>query len=148
MIERLLTAEAALRNGELELAGRLFAQVAEADGRNAIAVVGLARIAEREGRMEDAQALVQRALAIDPDEAAALRLIRELAVAEVAAATIPTPFPVPDPAPDPVANTAPAPVPNTAPARVALKATRQEAPRRRSLVQRVRAWLGGLGGRS
>jgi thioredoxin-like negative regulator of GroEL len=144
MIERLLTAEAALRNGELELAGRLFAQVAEADGRNAIAVVGLARIAEREGRMEDAQALVQRALAIDPDEAAALRLIRELAVAEVAAATIPTPFPVPNPAPDP----APDPVPNTAPARVALKATRQEAPRRRSLVQRVRAWLGGLGGRS
>jgi thioredoxin-like negative regulator of GroEL len=140
MIERLLTAEAALRNGELELAGRLFAQVAEADGRNAIAVVGLARIAEREGRMEDAQALVQRALAIDPDEAAALRLIRELAVAEVAAATIPTPLPVPNPAPDPA--------PNTAPARVALKATRQEAPRRRSLVQRVRAWLGGLGGRS
>ena len=140
MIERLLTAEAALRNGELEVAGRLFAQVAEADGRNAIAVVGLARIAEREGRMEDAQALVQRALAIDPDEAAALRLIRELAVAEVAAAAIPAPDPVPDTAPDPAPDAAPAPV--------ALKAARQEAPRRRSMVQRIRAWLAGLGGRS
>jgi hypothetical protein len=81
MIERLLAAEAALTRGELDLARRLFGQVAEADPRNAIAVVGLARVARREGRDDEARSLAERALVIDPDEAAASRLLRELLAA-------------------------------------------------------------------
>jgi thioredoxin-like negative regulator of GroEL len=78
MIERLLAAESALAHGELELAGRLFGQIAEADPRNAIAGVGLARIAARERRTDEARALLDRALEIDPAEAAARRLLRDL----------------------------------------------------------------------
>lgn len=78
MIERLLAGDAALDRDELEAADRLFAQVAEADPRNAIAVVGLARVAVRRGEGERARALANRALAMDPDEAAASRLIAEL----------------------------------------------------------------------
>lgn len=78
MIERLLAGEAALGRDDLEIADRLFTQVAEADPRNAIAVVGLARIAVRRGDFELARELARRALAIDPDEAAASRLLVEL----------------------------------------------------------------------
>jgi tetratricopeptide (TPR) repeat protein len=78
MIERLLAAEAALDRAELDVAGRLFGQVADADPRNAIAVVGLARLALRRGAREEARDLARRALDIDPDEAAAQRLLAEL----------------------------------------------------------------------
>jgi uncharacterized protein HemY len=78
MIERLLAADAALERGDIDVAGRLFAQVAEADPRNAIAVVGLARIAVRRGAPDEARALARRALEIDADEAAARRLLAEL----------------------------------------------------------------------
>jgi tetratricopeptide (TPR) repeat protein len=78
MIERLLAAEAALDRGELEAAARLFGQVADADARNAIAVVGLARVASIEGRFDDARELLDRALSIDPAEAAARRLLLQL----------------------------------------------------------------------
>jgi tetratricopeptide (TPR) repeat protein len=78
MIERLLAAEAALEAGDLEVAGRLYRQVADADPRNAIAVVGLARVALLEGRLEEAAALVDRALEIDPAEAAARRMLVEI----------------------------------------------------------------------
>lgn len=78
MIERLLAADAALERGDLEIAGRLFSQVAGADPRNAIAVVGLARIAVRRGERDQARELAHRALDIDADEAAARRLLAEL----------------------------------------------------------------------
>lgn len=78
MIERLLAGDAALERGDLEGADRLFTQVAEADPRNAIAVVGLARVAVRRGEGERARALANRALAMDPKEAAARRLITDL----------------------------------------------------------------------
>lgn len=119
MIERLLAAEAALARGELELAGRLFAQVAEADPRNAIAVVGLARIARLDGRDQQANELAERALQIDPDEAAAGRLLRELAAAAEPGAA---PEPVP-PAAEPGAPAASAPL---------------------SVVERIMRWLAGL----
>lgn len=79
MIERLLAADAALERGEAEAAERLYAQVADADPRNAIAVVGLARVAKARGDAGAAREFAERALGIDPDEAAARRLLDELA---------------------------------------------------------------------
>lgn len=84
MIERLLAAELALARDELEVAERHFNLVADADPRNAIAIVGLARLAVRRGDPDGARALARRALEIDPDEAAAARLLGELDRATVA----------------------------------------------------------------
>jgi thioredoxin-like negative regulator of GroEL len=78
MIERLLAAEGALERGELDHAQRLFGQVADADPRNAIAIVGLARVLARRGDTDAARELAAHALEIDPDEAAARRLLDEL----------------------------------------------------------------------
>ena len=78
MIERLLAAEGALGRNELDHAQRLFGQVAEADPRNAIAVVGLARVLARRGDTDAARELLAHALEIDPEEAAARRLLAEL----------------------------------------------------------------------
>jgi uncharacterized protein HemY len=111
MIERLLAADAAIERGDLDAAEKLFGQVAEADPRNAIAAVGLGRVAAGRDDANGARIWFLRALEIDPDEAAAQRLLaleRELA----------TPG-----------------TPRQAP-----------APPRRSLLDRVRAWL-GLSGR-
>jgi len=80
MIERLLAADRALEAGDLDGARRLFDQVAGADPRNAIAVVGQAEVARRRGDADEARRLATVALAIDPDEAAAQRLIGELPV--------------------------------------------------------------------
>lgn len=91
MIERLLAADAALERGELEVAERLFTQVAGADPRNAIAVVGLARVAMRRESRAEAAELAHRALHIDPDEAAAHRLLVELEAPEPVAASSSTP---------------------------------------------------------
>lgn len=85
MIERLLAADAALERDDAALAQKLFEQVADADPRNAIAIVGLARVAARRGDTAQARDLAQHALAIDPLEAAAQRLIAELDAAAVAA---------------------------------------------------------------
>jgi uncharacterized protein HemY len=79
MIERLLAAERALEGGQHEVAERLFAQVAAADPRNAIAVVGLARVAQRIGDTAAATAHARRALEIDPEDGAARKLLDELA---------------------------------------------------------------------
>jgi Flp pilus assembly protein TadD len=91
VIERLLADESALARGELDAAERQFSLVAEADPRNAIAVVGLARITARRGDPDGAQLLVRRALEIDPDEAAAARLLGELDRPSAAREPAPTP---------------------------------------------------------
>ena len=74
MIELLLQAERALTMGLVDEAERLYHRAAEADPRNSIAVVGLARVALE--RADDAGALreARRALAIDPENVAAIRL--------------------------------------------------------------------------
>jgi tetratricopeptide (TPR) repeat protein len=84
MIERLLAADAALGAGDLDAAERLYDQITTADPHNAIALVGLARVARRRGGDEAARELAERALAIDPEEAAASRLLAELTAAPAA----------------------------------------------------------------
>ena len=91
MIERLLAAEAALDRADLATAHRLFEQVATADPRNAIAVVGLARVAARRNTPDEARAFARQALEIDPQEVAARRLLDELDAAATHPAVEPQP---------------------------------------------------------
>lgn len=84
MIEILLQAERELTMDRLDQAERLYWQAIEADPRNAIAVVGLARVAIERGDDRTAYAFAVQALGIDPDDAVALRL--EARLAEVMAA--------------------------------------------------------------
>ena len=78
MIELLLQAERALSVGLLDRAEALYRQVAKADPRNSIAVVGLARVALERGGETEALGLARRALKIDPDNAAAQRMVQRL----------------------------------------------------------------------
>jgi tetratricopeptide (TPR) repeat protein len=75
VIELLLEAGRARAAGDLELAEAIYRRVADADPRNAIAVVGLADMAFERGDLLTARALADRALEIDPDEVAARRLL-------------------------------------------------------------------------
>ena len=105
MIELLLEAERAMSFGRVDRAEVLYRQVAEADPRNSIAVVGLARVALERSDDLGAYGLARRALEIDPENEAALRLATRL---EEVLAT--RGEPVADPLPvDPHPPSAPAP---------------------------------------
>jgi tetratricopeptide (TPR) repeat protein len=90
MIERLLEAERALSAGLLDQAQQLYQRAWEADPHNGIAVAGLARVALERGDEPAAHALVTRALAIDPDNLAAKRLVERLAEIQAARAGKPS----------------------------------------------------------
>ncbi len=100
MIELLLAADRLLAEGSLDRAERIYGQIAESDPRNAMAVVGLARVAVARGQLAEAGATVRRALAIDPDDALAQQLEAELArpeqLADVRAESLEAPPNVPD----------------------------------------------------
>lgn len=78
MIELLLQAERAMSVGLIDRAETLYSQVAAADPQNSIAVVGLARVALERGDELGALALARRALTIDPQNAAASRMVARL----------------------------------------------------------------------
>lgn len=105
MIQPLLEAERALTVGLLDQAERLYRGVVEADPRNSIAVVGLARVAIERGDDRVALELGRRAMAIDPQNPAAARLVARLEeVLAGQAARSAAPGPVARPvAPGPVA---------------------------------------------
>jgi Tfp pilus assembly protein PilF len=135
MIERLLAAEGALARDELDHAEHLYRQVAAADPRNAIAVVGLARVAAGRGDPDAARAHLEHALEIDPDEAAARRLLVQLdQPAAEAPAAAPQPATPTSATPGPVAQAATQLVPR-APAET-------PPPVRRSFLDRLLGWLG------
>jgi tetratricopeptide (TPR) repeat protein len=103
LIEALLQAERLLVVGLVDQAERIYKGALEQDPLNAIAVVGLARVALE--RSDDALAYeyAKRALEIDPQNAAALRL--ETRLGEVLRARSSTPAErseqsAPQPAPD------------------------------------------------
>jgi len=119
VIELLLQAEGALSVGLLDRAEALYQQVIGADPRNSIAVVGLARVALERLDELGALTLARRALAIDPQNDAAKRMVQRLEevlrTRGVAVAPAPDPGP-PAVEPDPVPSAVvPDPVPSAAP---------------------------------
>jgi tetratricopeptide (TPR) repeat protein len=94
MIEALLQAERLLLHGQVDQAETIYASAIAQDPNNAIAVVGLARVALERGDEELAYARAREALQIDPQNAAAQRLETRLAEVFVTRAE-----PIPPPAP-------------------------------------------------
>jgi hypothetical protein len=81
MIELLLQAERSLGIGALAQAERLYWQAIDADSQNAIAIVGLAKVAHLRGDDRTAIAFARRALKVDAENAVARRLVAELEAA-------------------------------------------------------------------
>jgi hypothetical protein len=81
MIELLLQAERALGTGAFDVAERLYWQAIDADSQNAIAIVGLAKVARLKGDDRTAIAFGRRALKVDSENAVAQRLVAELEAA-------------------------------------------------------------------
>jgi uncharacterized protein HemY len=106
MIEMMLEAERAMAVGLLDKAERLYAQVAAADPRNSIAVMGLARIALERDNQRGAYLLARRALVLDPDNPMASHMARRMAEIMAGRGEIPPADPAPS-APGTPADAAP-----------------------------------------
>jgi tetratricopeptide (TPR) repeat protein len=100
MIEALLQAERLLVHGMVDQAEGIYQRAIEQDPNNAIAVVGLARIALERGQERLAYERAREALQIDPQNVAAQRLEQRLTEvfaerdrpAEPGEADLPNPF--------------------------------------------------------
>ncbi len=78
MIEQLLRAENALALGLLDQAEQIYQQTLAHDPVNAIALVGLSRVALERGDEPASLSLARRALSIDPENAQAGRMVDRL----------------------------------------------------------------------
>jgi hypothetical protein len=78
MFELLLQAEKALADGSLDQAERTYWQLIEIDPTNAIAVAGLALVALERGDERLARTFADRAIAIDPENVVAGRVVATL----------------------------------------------------------------------
>jgi tetratricopeptide (TPR) repeat protein len=78
VIEQLLRAENALSLGLLDQAEQIYAQTLAHDPVNAIALVGLSRVALERGDERASLVLARRARAIDPENAQAGRMVARL----------------------------------------------------------------------
>ena len=125
MIELLLEAERALSFGRVDRAEELYRQVADADPRNSIAVVGLARVALERADDHGAYALARQALDIDAENDAARRLAARLEEV-LATRGDPVTEPLPAAAASATAGSKPTPTPKARPRRP------------RSLIDRLR----------
>jgi hypothetical protein len=109
MIELLLQAERALGTGAFDVAERLYWQAIDADSQNAIAIVGLAKVARLKGDDRTAIAFGRRALKVDSENAVARKLVAELEAehpeGRSAVATEPPPTPATEPPPAAAAAT-------------------------------------------
>lgn len=132
MIELLLEAERALSFGRVDRAEQLYRQVADADPHNSIAVVGLARVALERGDDLAAYLEARRALAIDPENDAARRLVTRL---EEVLATRGEPVANPLPPAGPVAAATPEPAATAPSEQAALELP--ASPVRRSPLDRL-----------
>jgi thioredoxin-like negative regulator of GroEL len=94
VIEALLQAERLLVHGMVDQAESIYQRAIEQDPHNAIAVVGLARVALERGQERLAYERARQALAIDPQNVAAQRL--EARLAEVFAERDRPPEPAPE----------------------------------------------------
>jgi hypothetical protein len=79
MIEALLQAERLLVHGMVDQAEQVYQNAITQDPRNAIAVVGLARVALERGQERLAYERAREALQLDPENIAAQRLEQRLA---------------------------------------------------------------------
>jgi hypothetical protein len=153
VIELLLQAEGALSVGLLDRAEALYRQVAGADPRNAIAIVGLSRVALERGRQHEALVLARQALAIDGENVAAQRMVQRLEEVLAYRGEVAPERPVPGqdghPAPEaategPVPGQSgrpepePTPTEPEPPARSGLQPAAPPSPPRRSLLDRLR----------
>jgi len=138
MIELLLQAEGALGLGLLDRAEQIYWQAIERDPQNAIAVVGLARVAIERGDDRTALTFGRRALDIDPENAVARRLTARLEEVLAYRGEAPAPEPASMSAPVAAAPEPSVPEVEQAPAPVSVAAAPgPSVPPRRGLLGRL-----------
>lgn len=132
MIEQLLRAENALALGLLDQAEQIYAQTLAHDPANAIALVGLSRVALERGDERASLGFARRAMSIDPENGQAGRMVARLEeIIRERGDAVPQETATPPPATPP-----PAAPPLAAP-QSSRAAVVEVAPRRRGLLRRL-----------